>query len=112
MNKQADESECGDICSSLGLETVNIIITFRLGKKKKNAVRPFKVILSDKCQRKCLLDDAIHIPRKLPTRVQKVVTNDLEQVQRQYRKERFELKKGPTNGCTNRTGKIEEKCSF
>lgn len=110
MNKLADESDFKEICSGLGLETVNIVTTFRLGKKNRNVVRPLKVILSDKSHRKFLLDNAKHIPRKLPTRLQRVViTKDLTLVQRQERKERFELKKAQQLAIQTEQEKIEEE---
>lgn len=110
MNKLADESDFKEICSGLGLETVNIVTTFRLGKKNRNVVRPLKVILSDKSHRKFLLDNAKRIPRKLPTRLQRVVIiKDLALVQRQERKERFELKKAQQLAIQTEQEKIEEE---
>lgn len=57
-----------------------------------------------------MLDNAKHIPRKLPTRLQRVViTKDLTLVQRQERKERFELKKAQQLAIQTEQEKIEEK---
>ena len=93
-NKQADEQAFKIICRRLGLEEVNVMSSFRLGKKSENKTRPIKLILSDKSHRKFIIENAKHIPRKVPTLWQRVViTKDLTPLQRKERKERFEQRK-------------------
>ena len=95
VNKQADEADFKNICSRLGLDNVNIVTAFRLGRKSNHKIRPLKVILSDKSHSKFLLDNARFIPNKLPVKWQKVVIiRDLTPVQRQERKDRFEARRG------------------
>ena len=63
-NKQADEQDILIISASLGLENLNIVTSFRLGKKEDSKIRPMKIVLDSKAERKFLLDNARHIPRK------------------------------------------------
>ena len=93
-NKQADEQAFKIICRRLGLEEVNVMSSFRLGRKSENKIRPIKLILSDKSHRKFIIDNEKHIPRKVPAVWQRVViTKDLTPLQRKERKERLELRK-------------------
>ena len=82
------------ICRRLGLEEVNVMSSFRLGRKSENKIRPIKLIVNDKSHRKFIIDNAKHIPRKVPTVWQRVViTKDLTPLQRKEKKERLELGK-------------------
>ena len=45
----------------LGLENLQIVAWFRLGKLTANRCRPIKVVLQSKAHRKYLLDNAKHI---------------------------------------------------
>ena len=55
-NKQADEQAFKIICRRLGLEEVNVMSSFRLGRKSENKIRPIKLTLSDKSHRKCIIE--------------------------------------------------------
>ena len=74
---------------------INIVTSFRLGRKTNHKIRPLKVILSYKSHRTFLLDNTRFIPNKLPVKWQKVVIiRDLTPAQRQERKDRFEARRG------------------
>ena len=95
-NKQADHDEQAFkiICRRLGLEEVNLMSSFRLGRKSENKIRPIKLILRDKSHRKFIIENAKHIPRKVPTLWHRVViTKDLTPLQRKERKERLVQRK-------------------
>ena len=88
-NKSLDDNTFKQICSSLGLENVNIVASYRLGRRKLGSIRPYKLTLSDKVQRKFILENARFIPQKLPPELRTVViTKDLTPLQRKERKER------------------------
>ena len=92
-NKQADEQAINIICRRLVLEEVNVMSSFRLGRKSENKIRPIKLILSDSSHRKFIIGNAKHIPRKVPTLWQRVViTKDLTPLGKE-RKESLEQRK-------------------
>ena len=67
---------------------------FRLGKKQANKIRPLKVILAEKAQRKFTLENAKFIPTKLPPEWENVIiSKDLTPVQREERKKFVSNKK-------------------
>lgn len=60
-NKAQDDEDIRRICSSIGVEEIEIVTLYRLGKKKQNKTRPTKIILSNKTQRKAILNNEKHI---------------------------------------------------
>ena len=89
-NKNADEREVGQICSDLGLDNLRIVTSYRLGKRDDSKIRPLKVILEDRAQRKFILDNSKSIPSKAHPRFQNIfVVKDLTPTQRQERRERW-----------------------
>ena len=67
---------------------------FRLGKKQANKIRPLKIILAEKAQRRFMLENAKFIPTKLPPEWKKVIiSKDLTPVQREERKKFVSNKK-------------------
>ena len=93
-NKQADEQDILNISASLGLENLNIVTSFRLGKKEDFKIRPMKIVLDSKAQRKFLLDNARHIPRKTNEAYHKVIiSKDLTLQQREERREVLKTRK-------------------
>ena len=60
---------------------LKILTSYRLGKPK-SATRPLKIILEDRTQRKCLIDNAKFIPKKAPQPLRDVIiTKDLTPLQ-------------------------------
>ena len=57
-NKRKDEEDVRSLCASLGLENVNFLTTFRLGKKFPSKTRPLKIVLELKSHKKYLMDNA------------------------------------------------------
>lgn len=93
-NKQADEQDILNISASLGLENLNIVTSFRLGKKEDSKIRPLKIVLDSKAQRKFLLDNARHIPRKTNEAYHKVIiSKDLTLQQREERRETLKTRR-------------------
>ena len=93
-NKQADEQDILNISASLGLENLNIVTSFRLGKKENSKIRPMKIVLDSKAQRKFLLDNARHIPRKTNEAYHKVIiSKNLTVQQREERREVLKTRK-------------------
>ena len=87
VNKQRDEEDFQTICSSLGLEPVELATTYRFGKASSKP-RPLKVTLTDRNQRKYLLENAKYIPEKTPLRFNKIIlTKDLTPEQRSEKRE-------------------------
>ena len=77
LNKQGDEEDIKTICSSLGLENVEIVTLYRIGKRSGKS-RPLKVILKNKNDRKFLIDNARFIPEKASPEFREVIiTKDL-----------------------------------
>ena len=88
-NKLADEQDFNLLCSSLGLETPGFTNCFRLGRKTANKIRPLKVLLNSKVQRRSLLENAKYIKDKAPRNIARVIiSRDLTPLQRNERKQR------------------------
>lgn len=94
-NKQKDEQDFLNICSSLGLEEALVETSYRLGRRSAKP-RPLKVILTSKGQRKYLIDNAKFIPEKAPQYKDVIVTKDLTPVQRDEKRQYIQRKKGST----------------
>ena len=89
-NRRADENDIMRISSSLGLDNLNIIMSYRLGKKVESKTRPLKLILDSKAQRKFLLDNSRYVPTKADECFNRVIiTKDLTPSQRQERREKI-----------------------
>ena len=89
-NKKGDEEDVKLLCSSLGLENVEFVAQFRLGRRNPTSSRPLKVILQNRAHRKYLLDNAKYIKEKAPHSLKRVIINkDLTLAQRQERKNRL-----------------------
>ena len=90
-NKNADEQDMIEISASIGLENLNIMTSYRLGKKEDGKTRPLKLILDSKAQRKFLLENAKHTAAKARPRFQRVIiTKDLTVEQRKERREKVQ----------------------
>ena len=63
-NKRAYELDVRTISANLGLENLCITMSYRLGRKEDGKTRPLLVILDSKAERKCLIENAKHIPKK------------------------------------------------
>lgn len=88
-NKMADEQDFNLLCSSLGIETQSFSNCFRLGRKTANKIRPLKVLLNSKVQRRTLLENAKYIKEKAPPNMTRVIiSRDLTPLQRNERKQR------------------------
>ena len=86
-NKRADESDVRTISANLGLENLCITMTYRLGRKEEGKTRPLRVILDSKAQRKFLIENAKHIPKKTQENFQRVIiAKDLTPEQRRERR--------------------------
>ena len=105
-NKVADGENLKLLSQNLGLEGVQIITLFRLGRPISGKCRPIKVVLNNKAQRKYLLDNAKFIKTKAPDYLKQVIiTRDLTPNQRQKRRNRF-TNKG-VNLQTNETRNVD-----
>lgn len=97
------ESECDDsedrikedkamfeaICVSIGVPIVDVHSAFRLGNRQPTKIRPLKVIMMSKKQRKDVIDNAKFIGTKAPYPFRKVViVKDLTPRQREENKQR------------------------
>ena len=70
----------GLVTTSHVLENLSISTTYRLGRKEEGKIRPLRVVLDSKSQRKYLIDNARHIPKKTPEMFQRVIiAKDLTQ---------------------------------
>lgn len=86
-NKHADERDVNEISRYLGQESLNVITLFRLGKKIDDKIRPLKVVLDSKSERKFLLDNAKFIEEKVPEKFKRVIiSRDMTNAQRAERK--------------------------
>ena len=84
-NKAADEDGL-----HLGLENLQIVTLFRLGRLATGKCRPLKVVLQSKAHRKYLLDNARFIKDKAPENMKNVIiVRDFTPVQRQERRNRL-----------------------
>ena len=107
-NKREDEADMKFIGNKLGIQDLNIVICFRLGKKLPNKTRALKVILAEKSHRKFMLDNAKFIPTKLPQHLKNlIISKDLTPVQREERKV-FIMNKRGTRKVTNAPGQNVE----
>ena len=98
-NKAKHESDVKYISTKLGLQELNMVTSFRLGKKQANKIRPLKVLLAEKAQRKFMLENAKFIPTKLPPEWKNViVSKDLTPVQREESKKFVSNKKETIQG--------------
>lgn len=88
-NKAEDETNVRTILSALGIDQLNIVTLFRLGKKGPNN-RPLKVVLDSSQQRKFILNNAKFIGEKAEIQFKRVViSKDLTPIQREERRKRF-----------------------
>ena len=95
-NKTADGEDFKQLCLCLGLELPNMVTWFRLGKKAPDRIRPLKIVLESKSQRKAILDNAKFIPQKAPLSLKNVIiSKDLTPTQRQERKLRRQRNNQP-----------------
>lgn len=93
-NKKADEDDVMSLSRHLGLENLQMVAWFRLGKLTAERCRPLKVVLQSKAHRKYLLDNAKHIQVKGPESMKRVIiVKDLTPVQRQERRTRLANKR-------------------
>lgn len=89
-NKRADELDVRIISASLVLDNLSITTSYRLGRREDGKTRPLRVILDSKAQRKHLLENAKHIPKKTPENLQRVIiAKDLTPEQRIERREKI-----------------------
>ena len=93
-NKRADEEDVLEISSGLGLENLNIIALFRLGKKDPSKNRPLKVVLENKSSRKYLIENAKHIQSKTDEKYHRVIiAKDLTPEQRKVRRDKIQARR-------------------
>lgn len=86
-NKKADGEDVMTVSRLLGLENIQLVTWFRLGRMAANRCRPLKVVLQNKAHRKYLLDNAKYIQAKVPEHMRRVIiVRDLTPVQRQERR--------------------------
>ena len=86
-NKKGDIDDMQRLSSSLGLENLQIIACFRLGRKKTTSNRPLKLVLEIKSQKQFLLDK--FVPDKAPMYFRQVIiARDLTPTQREDRRKR------------------------
>ena len=77
------------ICVSIGVPIVDVHSAFRLGNRQPTKIRPLKVIMMSKKQRKDVIDNAKFIGTKAPYPFRKVViVKDLTPRQREENKQR------------------------
>ena len=89
-NKVADEDGLRLLCQHLGLENLQIVTLFRLGRQATGKCRPLKVVLQSKTHRKYLLDNDKFIKDKATENMKYVIiVRDLTLVQRQERRNRL-----------------------
>ena len=90
-NKKCDENDVRAICRSLGVEGLEIVTHYRLGKKNENKIRPLKVILGNKAQRKTLLANTKTLPDKVSPEYSKVIiVRDLTTTQREEKRKQVQ----------------------
>lgn len=89
FNKRADSEDVRELSSALGLDNLQIKALFRLGQKKVSAIRPLKLVLEMKSQRKYLMDNTKQIEEKAPEHLKRVIiVRDLTPTQRAERKKK------------------------
>ncbi|MES9881525.1 MAG: hypothetical protein ABW185_11650 [Sedimenticola sp.] len=72
-NKEYDKQAMKEITESLGVTDLEILTLYRLGKKNAGVNRVLIVVISNKQQRKCILENARHIQKKVVDKYKKVV---------------------------------------
>ena len=104
-NKTADQQDIFRISSDLGLGELNIVTSYRLGKKTEGKTRPLKVVLDSKAQRKFILENAKFIATKARPKFKRVIiTKDLTEEQRKERRERVKHRRNERNGQRQQRG--------
>ena len=92
------------ICADLGLSSVSIQTSLRLGRKYDDKTRPLKVILTDKAQRKFILDNAKNIPLKVRSNFSNVIiSKDLTPQQREEKRKQI-IRKREQRGLPQQQG--------
>ena len=82
------------ICASIGVLVVEMHSASRLGNRQPNKIRPLKVTLTNRKQRKDIIDNASDIGTKAPYPYKKVIiVKDLTPTQRAENKQRRMNKK-------------------
>ena len=93
VRKISDEKQFRSLAESLNVKDVDMKVCFRLGNAKDKRVRPLKIVLNNKRQRKMLLDNAKHIKKIAPSDLKKcILVKDLTVQQREENKTRRENK--------------------
>ena len=93
VRKISDEKQFRSLAESLSVKDVDMKVCFRLGNAKDKRVRPLKIVLNNKRQRKMLLDNAKHIKKNAPSDLKKcILVKDLTVQQREENKTRRENK--------------------
>ena len=92
-NKYHDDQLITNLANYLEVENLEIVTSYRLGRKSEDTSRPLKVILKDRKQRKNLIKNAKGI-RDLNDLILKmvIISKDLTNDQRLERKSKFENK--------------------
>ena len=86
--KKSDEDDVKALSTCLGLENLQILTLFRLGRHTAGSCRPLKVVLQSKAHKEYLLDNAKYIQEKAPQNMKKVIiVKDLTPGQRHERRE-------------------------
>ena len=89
-----DKAMFEEICASIGVQKVEMHSAFRLGKRQPNKIRPLNVTLTNRKQRKDIIDNAREIGTKAPYPYRKVIIfKDLTPRQRVENKQRIMIKK-------------------
>ena len=110
-NKRADELDVRTISANLGLKNLCITMSYRLGRKEDGKTRPLRVILDSKAQRKFLIENAKHIPKKTQENFQRVIiVKDLKPEQRRERREKIKYIKAKTTTKRTRTTSLSNGC--
>ena len=93
-NRIQDERDISDTCTDIGLVSVQICHSIRLGKKTEGNIRPLKLILLERAHRKFILDNGKYIPLKVRFEFRNVIfSKDLTPRQREERRMQIATKK-------------------
>ena len=88
--KEEDLKNFNKVCSSLDI-TANVKTAFRTGDKKSDKIRPYKLVIENKKNRRDILLKAKEIRARAPMVLKKVIiTPDYTPLQRRERKELLE----------------------
>ena len=91
--KSFDDRLFKQLCASIGVKDVEIRLLFRVGSKKVGSIRPLKIVLNNKRQRKEILDQVRFIKSKAPPTLQRcVITKDFTPRQRDENKKKRQQK--------------------